>query len=342
MANNEQTNGIDLLEDEKQPLVLAFDTSTAALAAALVSGGTVLQEVQYMAERNHSVQIVSQLKAMLAAAGVSARELDGIAVGRGPGSYTGMRIAASVAKTLAWVWDKPLAGVSSLEAIAYGAWHSGFGLQQEASGAAAVDGAAAPEGAAAEGDASSAGVSGSSSGSDSGFGRSGAAGSGQSDAPGDAEESWTDWVVPLMDARRGQVYTGGYAMHPDGRFERFAEDGVRLMDVWTASLLERAEQAQAPSDSAGRRPRIIWLTGDLSKHEEAAGRFAASVRDAFGPAGAGPEVRLYPYELEGRWTAWLGMKRIIGGDTDHAHTFVPNYTQLAEAEAKLLGKIREA
>lgn len=324
-----QTNGLWRTDDGgRQPLVLAFDTSTAALAAALVRGGEVLQEVQYMAERNHSVQIVPKLKTMLAEAGVSAQQLDGIAVGKGPGSYTGMRIAASVAKTLAWVWGTPLAGVSSLEAIAYGAWHSASGFSREASGA--------PNGAGGPGYQGS-GAPKSADGPD----REALGSQMSADVPAVPASTGggpTDWVIPLMDARRGQVYTGGFTLRPDGTIGRWAEDGVRLMKEWTASLLERAVQA-AGSDAA---PARIWLAGDLSKHMEAAEGLAAAAQDAFGTSGPGPRVKLYPYELEGRWIAWLGMKRIIGGETDDAHTFVPNYTQLAEAEAKLVGKIREA
>jgi tRNA threonylcarbamoyladenosine biosynthesis protein TsaB len=67
-------------------VVLALDTSTASLAAALTRGGEILASVQSLAERNHSLATVSQLKALLDETGIKPDELDGIAIGRGPGS----------------------------------------------------------------------------------------------------------------------------------------------------------------------------------------------------------------------------------------------------------------
>ncbi len=78
--------------------ILALDTSTASMAAAIVSGHDVLAEIQTLAERNHSVHVVTHIKEMLLSSGVTAADIDAIAVGNGPGSYTGMRIAVSVAQ----------------------------------------------------------------------------------------------------------------------------------------------------------------------------------------------------------------------------------------------------
>ena len=75
------------------------------------------------AERNHSVHVVPVMEQLLAASNTQPGQLDGIAVGVGPGSYTGIRIAVTAAKTLAWAWDIPVAGVSSLQAIAWGVCH---------------------------------------------------------------------------------------------------------------------------------------------------------------------------------------------------------------------------
>ncbi|SFJ43484.1 tRNA threonylcarbamoyladenosine biosynthesis protein TsaB [Paenibacillus sp. UNC496MF] len=261
-------------------LVLAVDTSTAALAAALVRGGEVLREVQSLAERNHSVHTVSAVQTMLEACGVKPEALDGLAIGRGPGSYTGMRIAVSLGKTLAWAWDKPLVGVSSLEALAYGAWPAA---------SAGADGAPA--------------------------GRA--------------------WIVPVMDARRGQAYTARFAAigaapeaaNPpaDGAWTREAPDAIRLMRDWTDELAA----ALGAADDASR-PDAVWLVGELAQHEAEAGRLQALC----------PAVRVHalPLWLEGRAVAALGAKRLAAGERDDVHAFAPNYTQLTEAEVKLQEK----
>ncbi|MFC4812803.1 tRNA (adenosine(37)-N6)-threonylcarbamoyltransferase complex dimerization subunit type 1 TsaB [Paenibacillus sp. GCM10023250] len=265
-------------------LVLAVDTSTAALAAALVQGGEVLREVQSLAERNHSVHTVSAVQTMLEECGVKPEELGGLAIGRGPGSYTGMRIAVSLGKTLAWAWDKPLVGVSSLEALAYSAWP-----------------------------AASAGPDGS-----------------EADVP-----SGRAWIVPIMDARRGQAYTARFAAagaapegaNPaaDGAWTRQAPDGIRLMREWVDELAAALGAAEGPS-----RPDAVWLVGELAQHEAEAGRLQALC--------PGVPVHALPLWLEGRAVAALGAKRLAAGERDDAHAFAPNYTQLTEAEVKLQEK----
>ena len=109
--------------------ILAFDTSTASMAAAIVQGNEVIVEIQSLAERNHSVHIITHIKQLLESSGIADKKLEAIAVGNGPGSYTGTPIAVAAAKTLAWVWNKPLVAVSSLEALGYGAWHRGTGTE---------------------------------------------------------------------------------------------------------------------------------------------------------------------------------------------------------------------
>ena len=88
---------------------------------ALLEGERVLGERFLMTERNHSVQLMPEIDKLLQGSGLRARDLHAIVVGEGPGSYTGTRIAVTVAKTFAWSLDVPLYAVSTLEAMALGA-----------------------------------------------------------------------------------------------------------------------------------------------------------------------------------------------------------------------------
>ncbi|WP_336789409.1 tRNA (adenosine(37)-N6)-threonylcarbamoyltransferase complex dimerization subunit type 1 TsaB [Paenibacillus sp. MMO-177] len=258
--------------------VLAFDTSTAAFAAAILDKGRILGDMQSLAERNHSVHVITHIKQLMEQCGVTSSDVGAIAVGSGPGSYTGMRIAIAAAKTLAWVWNKPLVSVSSLEAIAYGGWHHAAGVKL---GSASASGAGTGE----------------------------------------------DWVLPIMDARRGQVYTGGYAMSAGGEWSGFAADGVRLMHDWVDRIAGEAAQQRG-------QVKRIWVIGDLALHREEAERLLALCDENR----SGAEVHLLSYELEGCAVAWLGRERLLKGEVADTHGLTPNYTQLAEAEVNLRAK----
>ena len=80
-----------------QQRLLAFDTSTSSLAVAVMENGKLLAEQNIHAERNHSAYLVTAIEKVLEGAGITKQELDGIAVGVGPGSYTGIRIAVTTA-----------------------------------------------------------------------------------------------------------------------------------------------------------------------------------------------------------------------------------------------------
>jgi tRNA threonylcarbamoyladenosine biosynthesis protein TsaB len=97
-------------------LILAFDTATDVATSALVRERSVLGE-----RVSRPVRILDDFEALLEAAGLRAAEVDGIAVGRGPGSYTGLRMGLVTARTLALSLDIPVAGVSTLDALAAGA-----------------------------------------------------------------------------------------------------------------------------------------------------------------------------------------------------------------------------
>ena len=98
-------------------LILAFDTATSVATSALVRDGDVVGErVSRPAGR-----FLEDLDGLLSAAGVEPAELTGIAVGTGPGSFTGVRIGLAAARGLALALELPVAGVSTLEALAAGA-----------------------------------------------------------------------------------------------------------------------------------------------------------------------------------------------------------------------------
>lgn len=105
--------------------LLAFDTSTEYLSLAVQNAGEVIT-YDVLAGQTHSQIILPQIQALLQTAGLQLKDLQGIAFGAGPGSFTGVRIAAGVAQGLGFGGNLPVVGVCTLQALA------------EASGAAKV------------------------------------------------------------------------------------------------------------------------------------------------------------------------------------------------------------
>ena len=114
-------------------LVAAVDTSTDMLACAVarveLAGGPAAVELlasgDHACRRRANVELVNTLDRALARAGASVAGLDAVLVGRGPGSFTGVRIGISTAKGLAEAANVPLYGVSTLDAAAWTAWRAG-------------------------------------------------------------------------------------------------------------------------------------------------------------------------------------------------------------------------
>lgn len=100
------------------PLVLGFDTSAAYCAAALVRGDDVLGAVGEDMARGQSERLMGLLQDLLAAHQVTWSDLDALAVGTGPGNFTGIRIGVSAARGLALGLGCPAYGVTGFEARA--------------------------------------------------------------------------------------------------------------------------------------------------------------------------------------------------------------------------------
>jgi len=98
--------------------LLVLDTSTRRAALALVTAGGLVRAARPDPEARHGRALLPAVRDLLAAAGLRAADLDGLAVGVGPGSYTGLRVGVTAAKTLAYALGKPLAALDSLEAVA--------------------------------------------------------------------------------------------------------------------------------------------------------------------------------------------------------------------------------
>lgn len=99
--------------------ILALDTSTEYLSLCLWLDGAI-HERNLLAGQSHSQQILPLLRGLLSEAKVELHDLDGIAFGAGPGSFTGLRIGCGVAQGLAFGANLPVIGISTLLALAHG------------------------------------------------------------------------------------------------------------------------------------------------------------------------------------------------------------------------------
>lgn len=98
--------------------VLGIDTATPRISVALVEGSHLIAERELLVERNRT-GLLLVLDEMFAAVGLRPNEVDAVAVGAGPGSFTGLRIGMATAKGIAFAAGRPLWAVSSLAALAH-------------------------------------------------------------------------------------------------------------------------------------------------------------------------------------------------------------------------------
>lgn len=228
--------------------VLAIDTSTLVMSIAVVDENRVLAEMTTNQNKNHSVRLMDCISLLLDETNTAPEELAGIAVAKGPGSYTGVRIGVATAKSMAWSLGIPVVGVSSLQAVAMNA-----------------------------------------------LGFSGG-------------------IIPLFDARRGQVYTGFYRTEGLRTVAEHMDERIILLREWLPMVREHA----------GDLP-LLFLGDDVALHrnviEETLGEQAVfSLPSSNHPRAA--HIGL------------LALERIRAGGG--AHELVPEYLQVAEAEAKWL------
>jgi tRNA threonylcarbamoyladenosine biosynthesis protein TsaB len=230
--------------------ILAIDTSNYPLGVALIEDNQVLGEYITNLKKNHSVRIMPAIQTLMKDCERVPAQLTKIVVAKGPGSYTGVRIGVTIAKTLAWSLKIPLVGVSSIEIIAAG-----------------------------------------------------------------AGRYFDGYISPLIDARRGQVYTGLYE-YQSGNLVTVKEDRLVLSADWAVALKEEMKP-------------ILFVGNDLLLHQ-------AVIEDTLRTQAVFAAITEHnprPSEL-----ALLGKDK----QGEDIHSFVPNYIRLAEAEAKWLeanGKI---
>ncbi|MGR3762486.1 tRNA (adenosine(37)-N6)-threonylcarbamoyltransferase complex dimerization subunit type 1 TsaB [Rossellomorea sp. NS-SX7] len=223
--------------------ILSIDTSNYPLGVALIEEGKVVGEYITNFKRNHSVRAMPAVEQLLKECETEPKELTKIVVANGPGSYTGVRIGVTLAKTLAWSLDIPLIPVSSLAVLA-------------ASG-----------------------------------------------------RYFNGYIVPIFDARRGQVYTGLYKFEGD-QIKQVEEDRNMLLADWANKLKEYDGE-------------ILFVGNDVSIHEE-------TIKEVLGDqAKVAPFVSNNPRPSE---LAFIGAEL----QENTAHEVVPNYIRLAEAEVKWL------
>lgn len=229
--------------------VLAIDTSNPVLSLAVVDESRVLGEWMSNLNKNHSVGLMDGISHLLDQVNLSPDELDLIAVAKGPGSYTGVRIGVATAKSMAWSLGIPIVGVSSLHAVAAQA----------------------------------------------AFFRGG--------------------IVPLFDARRGQVYTG-YYKSDDFQVNESLPERIMLLTEWLDYLKLQTTDEQ-----------ILFLGEDVSLHR-------STIEDILGSR-ACFAVPAFNHPRAAH-IACIGHK--YATEAKDVHALTPDYLQLAEAEANWLAK----
>jgi tRNA threonylcarbamoyladenosine biosynthesis protein TsaB len=105
-------------------LVLGIDTATPVTSVAIGSEGGILASVRIRQDRGHARLLTPTVQWLLEQAGVDATALGGVAVGTGPGLFSGLRVGVSSAKAMAQAWRVPMVAVPSLDLLAFAQRHT--------------------------------------------------------------------------------------------------------------------------------------------------------------------------------------------------------------------------
>ena len=229
-------------------LILAFETSAKAGSVALWRDGVLLGESYQNTGLTHSQTVMSMAESLLKHCGLTAGQVEAVAVAAGPGSFTGVRIGVAAAKGFAWGKQLPCCGVSTLEAMAR-----------------------------------SLGV-------------------------------WQGLVVPVMDARRSQVYTATFRSE-NGKLERLCPD--RAISLEELSLELAGEEGP------------VFLVGDGSRltYQTLSGKLSNLVLP--------PEHRMHQ---RASGVAVLAAEKLAAGECCDGAALEPNYLRLSQAERERLAK----
>ncbi|MER0442423.1 tRNA (adenosine(37)-N6)-threonylcarbamoyltransferase complex dimerization subunit type 1 TsaB [Emticicia sp. W12TSBA100-4] len=101
------------------PTILSIETSTKACSAAIHHDGKLLSASELYNEKSSSGMLTTLIEHVVKTASLTLQDIDSIAVAKGPGSYTGLRIGVSTAKGLCFTLEKPLIAINTLEAMAF-------------------------------------------------------------------------------------------------------------------------------------------------------------------------------------------------------------------------------
>lgn len=100
-------------------MLIAIDTSTDIASLALVREGVVLAELTWRSNQNHTTQLTPNIDYLLRTTSAGPEDLSAVVVGKGPGSFNGLRVGVSVAKGIAFSLNLPIIGINSLEAESF-------------------------------------------------------------------------------------------------------------------------------------------------------------------------------------------------------------------------------